>query len=241
MATFILVHGACHAAWCWERIVPLLKAGGHHAIAPDLPGMGKDRTPLSAVSMDIWADFVADIVCAEPEPVVLVGHSRGGIVISCAAERASSNIRGLVYLTALLLPDGTTMGEAFGSLHRDEASDFLRQTDGGLGLALNPDVVVPVFYNSTPPYWAERAKSLVEREPAMSWQSPVRISAPNFGAVPRAYIECQLDNAVPLDFQRSMQRDMPCAGVWSLNTDHSPFYSDPGTLSYVLTETLTVF
>jgi len=240
MATFILVHGACHASWCWERVVPLLEAEGHRVIAPDLPGLGKDSTPLDAVSMELWTDFMANIIRGEPEPVVLVAHSRAGVVISCAAERASSNIRCLVYLTALLLPDGKTMRDAFVGIHREAGEDFLRSTDGGLGLALNPNVVIPMLYNTTPSFWAERARSLVEREPAMSWHSPVSIGSQHFGTIPRVYIECELDNTIPLSLQRSMQRDLPCARTWLLKTDHSPFYSDPDALVQILTQTLSV-
>ena len=52
MAHFLLIHGACHGGWCWERIEPLLEAAGHRAEAPDLPGHGGDPTPLSELSME---------------------------------------------------------------------------------------------------------------------------------------------------------------------------------------------
>jgi pimeloyl-ACP methyl ester carboxylesterase len=88
MARFVLVHGAWHGGWCWERIVPLLGAAGHEVLAPDLPGLGADRTPFAADVLAQWADFVAGLVRGAAEPAVLVGHSRGGLVISEAAERA---------------------------------------------------------------------------------------------------------------------------------------------------------
>ena len=51
MATFVLIHGACHGGWCWEKVVPLLEARGHTAYAPDLPGLGKDLTPPATVTL----------------------------------------------------------------------------------------------------------------------------------------------------------------------------------------------
>ena len=45
MAHFILVHGAWHGAWCWYKVVPLLRAAGHRVDAINLPGHGIDRTP----------------------------------------------------------------------------------------------------------------------------------------------------------------------------------------------------
>src|SRR5579864_1849577 len=109
MMIFVLVHGAWHGAWCWERVVPQLETRGGRVIAPDLPGMGKDKTPLSKISLALWADFVADVITNQSEPVVLVGHSRGGIVISEAAERVPERIAMLVYLAAFLVPHGTSM------------------------------------------------------------------------------------------------------------------------------------
>jgi hypothetical protein len=37
MTTFGLLHGACHGAWCWDRVAPFLDEGGHRTIAVDLP------------------------------------------------------------------------------------------------------------------------------------------------------------------------------------------------------------
>jgi pimeloyl-ACP methyl ester carboxylesterase len=45
--TFILVHGGWHGAWCWNKVLPLLKEKGVNAIAIDLPGHGEDKTPVA--------------------------------------------------------------------------------------------------------------------------------------------------------------------------------------------------
>lgn len=80
MSTFVLVHGSWHAAWCWYKIVPRLERAGHRAIAIDLPGHGLDQTPLTDVTMDSYVDAIGGAVDEAGEPVVLVAHSRGGIV-----------------------------------------------------------------------------------------------------------------------------------------------------------------
>ncbi len=76
MARFILVPGAMHGGWCWERIVPLLGAAGHEVLAPDLPGTNGDPTPYADDILAQWADFVADLARKGRERAVLVGHSR---------------------------------------------------------------------------------------------------------------------------------------------------------------------
>ena len=54
MANFVLVHGAAHGAWCWSRVLPMLRAKGHEVVAVDLPGNGSvgDCTPLDQVDLD---------------------------------------------------------------------------------------------------------------------------------------------------------------------------------------------
>ena len=118
MANFILVHGSLHGGWCWHKLVPLLEAQGHRVLAPDLPGMGADPTPLSEITLRGWAEFIVRQSREAGEPVMLVGHSRGGTVISEAAELAPQSMLGLIYLAALLLPAG---GKAFEAAVAQEA------------------------------------------------------------------------------------------------------------------------
>lgn len=229
MAIYILVSGAWHAGWCWERVVPLLEAAGHQALAPDLLGMGPDTTPLSELSLAAWADQIAAIVATQPVPVILVGHSRGGIIISEVAERIPANIGMLAYLTAFLVPSGETLVATSAKVPGEDAADFLIYNPDGT-CTVRPDVVGSRFYNMTEPKWVSRACSSLTPEPIVVLTTPLNLTVERFGSVPRAYIECTFDNAVSLDLQRDMQRVLACDPVFTLETDHSPFYSNPAEL-----------
>ena len=87
----------------------LLRGAGHRVDAPDLAGLGTDRTSLADITLATWRDQIAALVDAALEPVVLVGHSRGGIVISEVAEARPDKIARLVYLAAFLLGDGESI------------------------------------------------------------------------------------------------------------------------------------
>ena len=100
MTTFVLVHGSWHGSWCWCRVVPELEALGHRVLALDLPGHGDDATPVARITLAAYAECVAAVVRGAAEPVVLVGHSFGGIVISQAAELIPERISRLVILNA---------------------------------------------------------------------------------------------------------------------------------------------
>lgn len=51
MKTFVLIHGSWHSAWNWHRLIPIIEKQGHKAVAIDLPGMGRDKTPINEVRM----------------------------------------------------------------------------------------------------------------------------------------------------------------------------------------------
>ena len=93
MAAFVLVHGHMHGAWCWDKVVPLLEAQGHRVVTPELPGRGTDTTPHVELTLKRYTDSVASIVRAMDEPVILVGHSAGGTVLSELAELMPEKMR----------------------------------------------------------------------------------------------------------------------------------------------------
>ena len=112
MSTFVLVHGAWHGGWCWHKIAARLEAMGHRVMAPDMPGHGTDRTPIEQVEFATITGRIAAVVAAAGEPVVLVGHSYGGAVITQLGEMMPEKIRKLVYVTALLLANGRSASDA---------------------------------------------------------------------------------------------------------------------------------
>jgi pimeloyl-ACP methyl ester carboxylesterase len=229
MSTFVLVPGSWHAAWCWERVMPLLEAAGHRAIAPDLLGMGPDRARVASVTLADWSDQVAEVVRGHAESIILVGHSRGGAIISGTAERVPDRIQRLVYLAAFLLRDGTTLAETAAKVPQITQSEMLELDPNGT-VTVRTNMIQPIFYNMTEESWVKRAELQMSPEPLRILQTPIKVSEDRFGSIPRAYIECLRDNALPLELQRAMQADLPCDPVIALDTDHSPFFSAPDKL-----------
>ena len=232
MSTFILVHGAWHGAWCWERVTPLQQDQGHTVLAPDLPGMGNDKTPLGEDTLDLWARFVADLVRRQKEPVILVGHSRGGIVVSQAAEYVPDRVLTLVYLAAFLVPNGRTLLDTMRRIPpRPESKDSLVFAPDQATSTIAPDAVRRVFYNTTSDEWVARAAAFSGPEPMVSFTTPLQVTGERYGLVDRVYIECSQDRAIAPQLQRLMVAEMPCREVITMDTDHSPFYSAPDTLA----------
>ena len=111
MSTYVLVHGAWHGPWCWGKVVPLLKQAGHRVEIPDLSGYGQDKT-FREITLTTYTQRVCETLDAQAEPVILVGHSLGGIVISQVAEERPEKIQTLVYLTAFLVQNGESVFQA---------------------------------------------------------------------------------------------------------------------------------
>jgi pimeloyl-ACP methyl ester carboxylesterase len=225
MATFILIHGAWHGGWCWERLVPLLAAEGHQVLAPDLPGMGADAQQLGNDPLGQWVDFATELVSNAAAPVILVGHSRGGLVISEVAERVPEKIDRLIYLTAFMLQREQSLMEFAGRYPEVGPGAAIRPTDDPARLGLDLDEAIPIFYGRCSEEEARAAANRLVPEPVAALTKPLQISAERFGRVPRAYIEATHDRAISLDMQREMQAALPCEPVITLESDHSPFYS----------------
>src|SRR3954469_4862085 len=103
-ATVVLAQGAWPAAWCFERVLPLLESAGVPALTVDLPGHGADPGPVTDLHGD--ADRVRSGLDGVGGEVVLLGHSYGGAVITEAGVHPA--VRHLVYLCALALDAGET-------------------------------------------------------------------------------------------------------------------------------------
>ena len=234
MKTFILIHGSWHSAWNWHRVIPLLKQAGHEAIAVDLPGMGRDKTPIGEVKMKTTVEKLCTLMDSIPGKVILVGHSKNGIMISQAAEYRPDKIERLVYLAAYLIPNGKTQREY--SLQDTEGwlKPYVTQHPDTNSHTLQPDIYKEGLYHDCDGHITELAKVLLSHEPVESGITPLQLTPENFGRVPRVYIECTEDRAVTPFIQRKMYTEMPCEKVYSLPTSHSPFFSKPEMLVDIL-------
>lgn len=112
-ATFVLVPGAWHGAWCYRRVADLLTARGHKVYALTLTGLA-DRSHLVSDAIDLNTHIldVVNLVAWEGlQDIVLVGHSYGGLVITGAAEAIAAKVASIVYLDAFIPDDGQSLAD----------------------------------------------------------------------------------------------------------------------------------
>jgi pimeloyl-ACP methyl ester carboxylesterase len=191
--------------------------------------MGSDRTPPQDVTLAMTGSFIAKIAERQPDKVVLVGHSLGGISISDAAERVPKAIAGLVYVTAVLLPNGASAMELV--LKNGKLPDGVSLDKDGAVLVIDPNCARDRYYNGCEENEVRNALAHLVPQPTRPMRDSLTVTPRRFGVVPRAYVECLQDNAIPLDFQRSQREVMACHPIFSMKTDHSPFIQRPDELS----------
>lgn len=100
-----MVHGACHGAWCWYKIVALLKSDGQQVTTLDMAASGihpKQVHELNSITdyYEPLMEFLRSL--PQEERVILVGHSLGGICISMAMEFFPNKIAAAVFVTAFM-------------------------------------------------------------------------------------------------------------------------------------------
>lgn len=231
---FVLVHGAWHGAWCWRRVLPLLRAGGHEAHAVTLTGVGERAHLLNErVTLQTHIDDVIGLITAEElHHVVLVGHSFGGLVITGVADallqRAPGVLRQLVYLDALV----PRPGESWSSTHTPEtvaARVGAAQASGGLSFP-PPDAAV-FGLDGADRDWVNRRQT---PQPLAVYQAPLHFDAERVARLPRCFIDCPQPALATIAVSRERVRSEPGWRVETLPTGHDPMVSAPDALAGLL-------
>jgi pimeloyl-ACP methyl ester carboxylesterase len=208
-----------------------LRREGFPAIALDLPGHGRDRTPTGDITLDRYAQVVCDAINGASTSVILVGHSRGGIAISQAAEKCPGKISKLVYLAAFLIPDGQAMLPTALSDKESLIVPNLEVNEKEGWHMLKRDAFRSALYHDCDEEDVELASSLLTPEPNAPVGTPLRLTEANYGRVTRIYIETLDDKGITNSLQRKMYGQQPCERVLTMKTSHSPFLSAPAELA----------
>ncbi|KPF51812.1 pimeloyl-ACP methyl ester carboxylesterase [Novosphingobium capsulatum] len=241
MAGFVLIHGSWHGGWCFDTVAAILAARGHTVVAPTLPGMGGTAEEMAAVTLEDWGDFAAQH-CADLKarlggaPVVLGGHSRGGLVVSTAAERHPEAMDSLAYICAMMLPAGLSRAE-FKEIVGPNApfEAIIKPLHGSIATVIDPlDGAGDVFAQLSPPDAVAAVLPRLMAEPSEPRRQKIVVTPERWGSKPRTYVECTQDRTIPIDSQRRMIAMSPGAQVITLEADHSPYLSMPEALADAL-------
>lgn len=225
MSTFMLVHGAWHGPWCWDRVRPYLTGRGHQVVTPELPcdtpGAG---SPEYLAAIDSALEPLSE--------VVLVTHSMSGLLAPFAADNPA--VAAVVMLAALTPQPGRPaldnvatanakpMVRLLPSLHRDDQGRSW----------WDPADAIDLMYSDCSLQDAAEAVRMLRRSSGAILRQP----CPEFPArrVPTTYISCNADRAVNGPWNAALAGELLDADLREFPADHSPFWSAPEELAALL-------
>jgi pimeloyl-ACP methyl ester carboxylesterase len=223
--TLLLVHGAYHGPWVWDRVIEQLPGVNVRMVA--CPSSGSDLEKLGTLQDDAGA--VSAAVAEIAGPIVVVAHSYAGAVVTEALAGAD-NVERIVYLAAGMLDVGESLlGSAGGVppswwlISRNEGPE------GGI-IRVAKDEATDVFYADVDSDLAAAAVAQLVPASYSSQTGPVSKAA--WHAIPSTYVICTEDNAIPPFAQEAMAQR--AKRVLRLNSSHSPFLSMPAELAALL-------
>ena len=233
--SFVLVHGAWMGGWSWAEVADGLARRGAEVTIVELPAHGDDQTPLSAATLDAYVGVVKGAIAHATYPVVLVGHSLGGVVITQAVEPDPGRVERMVYLAGFVPRSGEAVASLAG---RDAASQLgpVLKIDDRSGLARIPEAALgAVFCAGCNDDALAQLAANYRDEPAAPLATPVTITDGGWGSVPKYYVYTSRDQAISPALQQQMTAGVPWVETATLETDHAPMLSAPDEVIDVLT------
>jgi pimeloyl-ACP methyl ester carboxylesterase len=221
--SIVLVHGAWADGSSWDKVVPLLEAKGYHVVAV--------HEPLTSLADDVAT--TNRVIDAQSGPVLLVGHSWGGVVITEAGN--NEKVVGLVYVDAFAPDKGESVSGLAGS-GRPPSWVAKIQVDSGGFLTLPIDVILSDFAQDLPS--AQARLLAVKQGPLFSKSLDDRIATAAWKSKPSWYVEGMEDRIIDPAAQAAMAKRMG-ATVTSLSSSHVSMLSHPSEVAAVIEQAAT--
>src|SRR3989449_11405937 len=216
--TIVLVHGAFADGSSWSKVIPILQRDGYTVIAV--------QNPLTSLAADV--ETTKRVIDAQKGPVVLVGHSYGGAVITEAAA-GSANVKALVYLAAFAPEVGEPIG-AFGEKYPTALGAGLRPDAAGF-LYIDPAQFHDLFAADIPV--AETKVAAATQKPIIGSVFGASVEHAAWKTIPSWYLVSQDDKAINPELERFYAKRMG-AKTTEIKSSHVPFLSHPAVVARLI-------
>jgi pimeloyl-ACP methyl ester carboxylesterase len=230
--TFVLVHGAWHGGWCWQRVADRLRRDGHAVFTPTLTGLGERShllTPMINLQTHV-TDVVNVMKWERLSDVVLCGHSYGGMVISGVAEEIAPTIRAIIFLDAFLPRDGESAESLTSAAVQTAIAAALER--GDIGIPPRPAEAFGV--NADDRAWVD---SLCVPQPVATFTQKMVLSGA-VNRIPRkAYVRARSYVNPGFDRALAVAQSDPSWRSHEVPCGHDVMIDMPDRLSEILVET----
>jgi pimeloyl-ACP methyl ester carboxylesterase len=219
--SIVLVHGAFADGTGWQRVIPLLEQEGYLVTAL--------QNPLTSLADDVAT--TCRVVNSQPGPVVLVGHSYGGAVITAAASEMPQ-VKTLVYIAAFAPDNGESVGKLLGSMAPSAIGPALVPDAGGF-LGIDRARFHEVFAQDLSPVEATLMAATQKPIAGPIFETPVMGAA--WQKLPTWYMVATSDRAINPDLERFFAKRMR-ARTTEVQSSHVPFLSRPAQVAAFILE-----
>ncbi len=226
--TYVLVHGAWMGAAGWDPIADRLRAEGAEVLVPELPAHGEDPAPPGDASLAGYVERVAAAIDRAGAPVVLVGHSMGGVVVSATAEERAGDLESLVYVAAYVPEDGQSLFDlAMTDGDSEVGGNLVDNEDGTVGI--RSEAFADLFCADCDQEGRAALIAGYRAEPVAPLATPVSLTS-TFGSVPRVYVGTARDRVISPALQARMTAATRMDREVTLDTSHVPMLAAPDAL-----------
>jgi pimeloyl-ACP methyl ester carboxylesterase len=238
MANFVLVHGAWHGSWCWQRVTSLLQQQGHRVHAVTLTGLGERAHLLSpAITLDTHIDDVISAIEVEEfHDVVLAVHSYAGMIGTAVADRLGKHLKHLVYVDAVLPKPGESWSSTQSAATQQQRLSAAQATTRFSFPPPDPEVF---GLKDADHAWVKRRQT---PHPGNTYQAPLSFDVQRVAAIARTFVNCTEPALATIEPSRLRAKDakfwdgawLPNSKIVEIKTGHDPMISEPAALAKIL-------
>lgn len=238
MANFVLVHGAWHGGWCWQRVTLALQQQGHRVHAVTLTGLG-ERAHLLAPSITLDThidDVISAIEVEELHDVILAVHSYAGMIGTAVADRLGKHLKHLVYVDAVIPKPGESWSSTQSAATQQQR---LSAAQASTRFSFPPPDPEVFGLHDADHAWVKRRQT---PHPGNTYQAPLDFDVQRVAAIPRTFVNCTQPALATIEPSRLRAKDpkfwdgawLPNSKIVELKTGHDPMISDPAGLTRIL-------
>jgi pimeloyl-ACP methyl ester carboxylesterase len=230
-SVFVLVHGAWHGGWCWQKVSTKLRAAGNVVYTPTLSGLGEHKNTLNKdVDLNTHITDIVNLIEMEDlHNVVLVGHSYAGAVIAGVADRIPERLSKLIFLDALLMENGQSTISVQPKEMGERVAKSAEQ-DHGLSIpAWSPET-----FGVTNPEDIKWTKERLTAQPYRAFTQPLVLKHPYGNNIPMSYIACLKPQMPVLKVFADKAQNSKDWKYYTLNTGHDAMITMPDELTTLL-------
>ena len=238
MANFVLVHGAWHGGWCWQRVTSALQQQGHRVHAVTLTGLG-ERAHLLAPSITLDThidDVISAIEVEELHDVTLAVHSYAGMIGTAVADRLGKHLKHLVYVDAVIPKPGESWSSTQSAATQQQR---LSAAQASTRFSFPPPDPEVFGLHDADHAWVKRRQT---PHPGNTYQAPLDFDIQRVAAIPRTFVNCTQPALATIEPSRLRAKDpkfwdgawLPNSKIVELKTGHDPMISEPAALTKIL-------